>query len=156
MTVLILPAILVIAWILAAVGVSGPGTAAGAGFADDAMAWVLFMPVGCTFVVSSLMHTFLAKSTAKNIGWVTNGFQYEIGFVCLGLGITGLLAPYLSSDAWIAISIPTTTFLVLAGVNHVVEMVRKSNYAPGNTMILISDFGTPISLWVLLFMTNAI
>jgi len=87
---------------------------------------------------------------------VTNGFQYEIGFVSLGLGIAGVLAPYMNPDSWIIISIPTTTFLVLAGVNHVIEMVEKKNYAPGNTLVLISDFGTPLSLWILLFMTSTI
>lgn len=156
MGVIILPLFLVIAWILAAVGVSGPGTESGAGFVDDAMAWVLFLPVGCIFISSSIMHTVLAKNTAKNIGWQTNGFQYEIGFVSLGLGIAGVLAPYLDPDTWLIVTIPTTTFLVLAGVNHIVEMVRKHNYAPGNTVILVSNFGTPISLWILLFLTGTI
>jgi hypothetical protein len=30
-------------------------------------------------------------------------------------------------------------FLLLAGLNHVVEIVREKNYAPGNTAILISE-----------------
>jgi hypothetical protein len=39
---------------------------------------------------------------------------------------------------------------------HVVEIVRERNYAPGNTAILISDFGVPISLFALLISTGAI
>jgi len=64
MGVLFLPAFLIIAWLLAAFGVAGPGTGAGAGFADNAMAWVLLLPVGSIFISSSIMHTFLAKQTA--------------------------------------------------------------------------------------------
>jgi len=35
-------------------------------------------------------------------------------------------------------------------VNHVVEIVQKKNYAPNNTLILIWDFGVPISVVALL------
>jgi hypothetical protein len=41
-------------------------------------------------------------------------------------------------------------------VNHVREIIRDRNYAPGNTAILISDFGVPVSLVALLLATNAI
>ena len=44
------------------------------------------------------------------------------------------------------VSFPIVAFLFLAGVNHVVEIVRKKNYAPNNTLILIWDFGIPISV----------
>jgi len=47
-------------------------------------------------------------------------------------------------------------FLFLAGVNHAREIFTERNYAPGNTFILISDFGVPISLLALLISTSAI
>lgn len=47
-------------------------------------------------------------------------------------------------------------FLLLAGLNHVVEIVRDKNYAPGNTAILLSDLGVPNSLFVLLISTGAV
>ncbi len=31
-------------------------------------------------LVSGVMHTIFAKSTAKNIGWTTSPFQHELGF----------------------------------------------------------------------------
>lgn len=37
-------------------------------------------------------------------------------------------------------------FLVGAGVNHVIEILRDKNFAPGSTLVLIYDFGLPISL----------
>ncbi len=114
------------------------------------MRWLLFLPVGIQFIVSGFMHTVFAKSTAKNIGWVTNGFQYEIGFVCWGIGIAGLLAMVRGPEAWLVSSVPVIVFLVLAGVQHVKQMAVERNFKPGNSLILISDFGLPISLIALL------
>ncbi len=71
-------------------------------------------------------------------------------WVCLGLGIAGIVSAHLSQDAWIIVAIVNTPFLVLAGLKHVKEMIRDKNFAPGNTLILIFDFGTPISIWALL------
>mgnify|MGYP006921751871 CR=1 FL=1 len=48
------------------------------------------------------------------------------------------------------LAIIATSFLVFAGINHIVEMVKKKNFSPGNTLVLIYDFGLPLSLWPLL------
>jgi hypothetical protein len=58
--------------------------------------------------------------------------------------------------AWVAASIAGGLFLLLAGLNHVVEIVRDKNYAPGNTAILLSDLGVPASLLALLISTGAV
>jgi hypothetical protein len=53
-------------------------------------------------------------------------------------------------------SIASGLFLLIAGINHIVEIVRSRNYAPGQTVILISDFGIPLSLLILLIATGAV
>jgi hypothetical protein len=53
-------------------------------------------------------------------------------------------------------SIASGLFLLSAGINHITEIVRSRNYAPGQTVILISDFGIPLSLLILLIATGAI
>ena len=53
-------------------------------------------------------------------------------------------------EAWLVISVPVIVFLVLAGVQHVKQMAVETNFKPGNSRILISDFGLPISLIALL------
>ena len=78
------------------------------------------------------------------------------GVLSLGLGIAGIYASMNGSQSWIAVTIPTSTFLFFAGVNHVVEMVRNHNDNPGNTFVCISDFGVPISLWALLFAAHVV
>lgn len=149
--VLVLPTVWAVAWVLALAGVQASGYHPGQGFAVNAIRWMLYLPAGWMFIVSGLMHTKYAQRTAALIGWQTNGFQYELGFVSFGLGLAGIYASLHGSQSWVAVTIPTTTFLVFAGVNHVVEMVRDHNLNPGNTFVCISDFGLPISLWALLF-----
>lgn len=147
---LILPGLFVMAWIFALSGSSAPGAVAGEALAISYLKWLLYF-AGYVFIASSIMHSVLAKKTAQSIGWITNGFQYEIAFVSLGLGIASFYAVYHGWEAWVAVSIPIITFLFLAGLNHLKEMVKDKNYAPNNSLILIWDFGLPISLAMLLW-----
>ncbi len=142
--------VLVTTVMLALAGVGAPGAAADANTSLLAIHWIVYLPLGWMALASGVMHTVFAKSTAKNIGWTTSPFQHELGFVSLGLGIAGIVSAHLSQDAWIIVAIVNTPFLVLAGLNHVKEMIRDKNFSPGNTLILIFDFGTPISIWAVL------
>ena len=151
MAVIFLPGVLLLAWILAIVGVEAPGASSGAEFSDNAMRWMMTLPAGGMFVVSGFMHTFLAKQTAKNIGWQSNGFQYELGFVSLGIGIAGIWAAYLDQPAWLVLSIVISAFLLGAAGLHLKEMFVERNFNLGNTIVLIYDIGLPISLWALYF-----
>jgi len=152
---LVLPGMIAAAWILALFGVSSPGSGGVSGFNEEnTIRWVLYF-AGWVFLFSSVMHSIFAKKMAKSIGWKTNGFQYEIAAVSLGLGLGCFYAVYRGAEAWVAVSLPIISFLLLAGVNHVVEIVKKKNYAPNNTLILIWDFGVPISLIVLLLSIGA-
>jgi hypothetical protein len=112
--------------------------------------------MGWSLAGGSVTHTIFARDTAKAIGWETNGFQYEVGFASLGIGLAGIYAANVGDgSAWVVASLAGGIFLLLAGFNHIVEIVRDRNYAPGNTAILISDLGVPISLLALLFATGA-
>jgi hypothetical protein len=147
----------VLAWVFALVGWHAPGTDAATPFAEQALRWVLYIALGWTAAVGSLMHTAFARRTAASIGWETNGFQYEVGFANLAVGLGGIYAG--ASDApaaWIVASLAGGVFLVLAALNHIVEIFRQRNYAPGNTAILLSDLGVPVSLFALLVATGTI
>ena len=147
---------LVLAWVFGLLGLQAPGQPTDASLAVSLLHWMFYLPAGWMFVASGVMHTVFAKSTAKNIGWKTNGFQYELGFASFGLGIAGILAAYKGSGSWLELTVVITAFLVLAGINHIVEMAKSKNFKPGNTVILIYDFGLPISLWVLLYLAGLI
>ena len=64
-----------------------------------ALAWMFFLPVGIIFIFSGFIYTVLANSTAQSLGWMSNGFQKEIGFVSWGIGAAGLVASGMGSDA---------------------------------------------------------
>ena len=127
--------------------------------AASALAIVTPTAVGLVGLLAFVRHFVFHESDAKRLGWESTGaeFQYEVGFANLAVGLAGIYAANQdASQAWIAAALAGGVFLALAGAYHVVEIVRDRNYAPGNTAILISDFGTPISLLVLLLATNAI
>jgi hypothetical protein len=154
--VLSLPLLLLLSWVFALVGIAPFGAEASDTFADTAMRWVLFLALGWGGLGGFVTHVFFGRQVAKSIGWEHNGFQTEVGFANLAIGVAGVVASLLTGDAWIVATVAGTAFLGMAGVNHVIEIVREKNYAPGNTLILISDFGIPISLWALLFATGTI
>lgn len=151
------PLAFVLAWVFALIGLEPINTSSSADFDELAIRWMLFLGMGWSLLGGSVTHTIFARSTAKAIGWETNGFQYEVGFASIGIGLAGIFASAVTEpDAWIAASLAGGIFLLLAGVNHIVEIVRDRNYAPGNTAILISDLGVPMSLLALLISTGAI
>jgi hypothetical protein len=150
------PLTLVLAWVFTLLNWTTPWGTADPTFSENALAWMFFLPAGIMFITSGFMHTVLAKSTAKSIGWVTNGFQKEIGFVSWGLGVAGLVASGMGTDAWIVLTIVISFFLLLAAAQHIFEIVKSKNLSPGNTVILIYDLGLPISLWALLISNGSL
>ncbi len=147
---LVLPGMLVAAWVFALSGSTAPGAMASDTAAISDLRWLLYF-AGWVFIFSSIMHSVFAKKMAASIGWKTNGFQYELAGFSLGLGLASFYAAYHGLEAWVAVSIPIICFLALAGLNHLKEIVKDGNYAPNNTMILIWDFGMPLSLALLLW-----
>lgn len=146
---------LVLAWVFALIGITAPGALPDDTTWDSVMRWLLFLPAGCMYIASFVMHTVFAKKTAANIGWQTNGFQYEIGFASLGLGIAGIIAGASVPAAWLPVAVAGSVFLVLAGANHVRLMVKDRNLRAGNTLILLYDFGLPISFAIALISLGA-
>jgi hypothetical protein len=151
------PLLFLLSWLFAAIGWNAPGADGSIPFDEQALRWMLFLGLGWSLAGGSLSHTVFARDTAKAIGWETNGFQYEVGFASLGMGLAAIYASTVdSSAAWVVAAIAGGTFLFIAGINHIVEIARSRNYAPGNTVIILSDFGVPISLLVLLLATGSL
>ncbi|MFD1411112.1 DUF6790 family protein [Lapidilactobacillus gannanensis] len=94
-------------------------------------------------------HVLLRKKVAQSIGWVTNGFQIELGIVSLGIGICGILSYWFRDGFWLATLIPVAVFLIGAGVLHIKEMMRDKNFNSGNVTIIMPDFLIPLTLGIL-------
>ncbi len=112
----------------------------------------LVFTVGFFGLFNFVGHVILRKKVAKKIGWVSNGFQIELGLISLGIGISGILCYWFRDGFWIATAIPFSFFLIGAGILHIIEIVKNKNFNPGNTWIILPDFLMPITLIVLLIM----
>jgi Family of unknown function (DUF6790) len=109
----------------------------------------LVFTVGFFGLFNFIGHSFLSEKVANRIGWITNGFQKELGYVSFGIGICGIMCFYIRDTFWLATIIPFSTFLLGAAFLHSKEIIKTKNYKPGNTWIIIPDVLMPITLIVL-------
>ncbi len=98
-------------------------------------------------------HIIYADEVAAGIGWpLDSGFQMELGFASIGIGIVGFLGFWIRSF-WLPFLITKTTFMWGAGLTHVLDMLRNNNLSPSNTgLIVYWDFLFPVLLIVLFFL----
>jgi hypothetical protein len=95
-------------------------------------------------------HIIFANEVASGIGWpVNSGFQMELGFASVGIGIVGFLG-FWRKAYWIPFIITKILFGWGAGLTHILHAVQQSNFSPGNTgVVLYWDFLFPLFLTVL-------
>lgn len=86
----------------------------------------LVFGIGVFGLINFVGHTFFSEKIARTIGWTSNGFQKELGFVSFGIGLCGVLCFWFRDGFWIATAIPFSVFLVGAGCMHVVEIIKNS------------------------------
>jgi hypothetical protein len=92
-------------------------------------------------------HIIYADQVAVGIGWpVNSGFQMELGFASIGIGLIGFLGFWIRSF-WLPFIITKTTFMWGAGITHILHMIQHGNFSPSNTgAIVYWDFLLPILL----------
>lgn len=122
--------------------------------------WFLFFAIGVTYIFNGIMHLAFGDMAAASIGWENNGFQAEVGFASIGIGIVGIMAfprrmPY---SLKLAALIGPACFLWGAAGTHIVDIFTTGNMAPNNAgVILYTDIFIPVIgfvLWALAFTTR--
>ena len=95
-------------------------------------------------------HIIYADEVAAGIGWPLNsGFQMELGFASIGIGIVGFLS-FWNRAYWFPYIIIKFIFGWGAGLTHILHMVQHNNFAPGNAgIILYWDFLFPVFMIIL-------
>jgi len=114
----------------------------------------LVVGIGLFGLWNFIGHTLMAEQIAQSIGWTSNGFQQELGWVSLGIGIAGLLCFWIRDRFWWATAIPFSTFLLGAAGIHLVEIMEKGNLNPGNTWIILPDLLMSLTVIILLLLNR--
>jgi len=95
-------------------------------------------------------HIIFANEVATGIGWPLNsGFQMELGFASIGIGIVGFLS-FWNRSFWVPFIIVKTLFGWGAGLTHILHAIQHNNFEAGNVgIVLYWDFLLPIFMIVL-------
>lgn len=124
----------------------------GIGLAETLLLHQLFF-LGISMFLSAYGHIFMSEEIAAQIGWVSNGFQKELGMVSLGIGICGFLAVKFRGLFWVPIIIISAVFFFGASIVHIQELIAVDNFNPGNVLTIIPDLLGPITMIVLGLLT---
>jgi len=95
-------------------------------------------------------HILYADQVASSIGWpIQSGFQMELAFAAIGIGIVGAIG-FWNKSFWLPFIIAKTSFMWGAGLTHLLDSINHGNYSPSNTGIVVTwDFLLPVILIVL-------
>lgn len=115
--------------------------------------WFLLTGIGITYIYNGIMHTMFGELSAQLIGWEDNGFQAEVGYASLGMGILGIFAslrrmPF--STKFAALIVPACFLWGAAGA-HIADIIETGNMASHNAgTVLYTDIIVPVigfALW---------
>ena len=100
-------------------------------------------------------HIIYADEVASGIGWPLNsGFQMELGFASVGIGLIGFIG-FWNQSFWLPFILSKTIFMWGAGITHVIHIIQEQNFSSGNAgIVLYWDFIFPVIL-IILYVTFA-
>ena len=109
--------------------------------------WWIVVTIGVAGIVGGLFHLFDGPSIAKEIGYTRGdgGFQTEVGFGDLALGLAAVLCVWFRDRYWLAILIVATVSLWGDAFGHIHQEVVNDNHDPDNTgPVLYADILVPL------------
>jgi hypothetical protein len=104
--------------------------------------------IGWSMLGAGISHLLFSRRTSASIGFAPGGFQLEVGFADLAMGIVALLAASYSKEYALAIILTSSIYRVGCGLGHVRSIVQERNFAINNTAILVVNFLVPAFLLV--------
>ena len=102
--------------------------------------------IGWAMLGGGIAHLLFSRKISASIGYEHTGFQSEVGFADVAMGIVALFAASYSKEYWLAIILTSSIYRVGCGIVHVRSVVRDRNFAVNNTAILAIDFLVPAFL----------
>lgn len=100
-------------------------------------------------------HIIYADEVARSIGWpLDSGFQMELAFALIGVGILGAIG-FWNRSYWLPFIIAKTPFMWGAGFTHILHQIQQDNFSPSNTgIVVIWDLVFPVLLIALYSLYN--
>jgi hypothetical protein len=114
--------------------------------------WWLVVAIGVAGIVGGLFHLFDGARIAREIGFTRGdgGFQTEVGFGDLALGVAAVLCIWFRDRYWLAIVVVATISLWGDAFGHIHQEVVNDNHDPDNTgPVLYADILFPLVAIVL-------
>jgi uncharacterized protein DUF6790 len=114
--------------------------------------WWLVVAIGVAGIVGALFHLFDGARIAEEIGFTRGdgGFQTEVGFGDLALGVAAVLCIWFRDRYWLAIVVVATISLWGDAFGHIHQAVVNDNHDPDNTgPVLYADILFPLVAVVL-------
>ena len=109
--------------------------------------WVSFFALGVAALYAFVIHAFFPAVAAHSIGWPTSPFQYEIAVANLAIGIIAILSFTSHFSFRLATTIAAIIWLWGDAGNHLYQLIRFHNFAPGNAgSWLMTDLVIPLIL----------
>lgn len=99
---------------------------------DIFLSQLMFFAVGLSGISGFIFHAFFPVMTAQFIGWENSPFQFEVAMANLGMGCMGIFGYRASRGYQIATTVFTASFLWGAALGHIIQMISRGNFAPGN------------------------
>ncbi|MFT0893260.1 DUF6790 family protein [Pseudochelatococcus sp. G4_1912] len=117
--------------------------------------YFLLFSIGLAFFYNFIMHVFFGEMSAAFIGWQNSPFQAEVGYASLGFALVALLAVSRGFEMKLAAIAGPACFLWGASIGHIIQIVTKGNFAPGNAGIMLySDILLPVVGLLLLWLSR--
>jgi hypothetical protein len=109
--------------------------------------WWIVVTIGVAGIVGGLFHLLDGASIAKEIGFTRGdgGFQTEVGFGDLALGVAAVLCIWFRDRYWLAIVVVATISLWGDAFGHIHQEIVNDNHDPDNTgPVLYADLVVPL------------
>ena len=109
--------------------------------------WWIVVMIGAAGIVGGLFHLLDGASIAQEIGFTRGdgGFQTEVGFGDLALGVAAALCVWFRDRYWLAIVVVATISLWGDAFGHIHQGIVNDNHDPDNTgPVLYVDIAVPL------------
>jgi hypothetical protein len=119
----------------------------GAAAVEVVLLWWIVVTIGVAGVVGGLFHLFDGPDIAREIGFTRGdgGFQTEVGFGDLALGLAAIGCVWFRDRYWLAVLIVAAVSLWGDAYGHLHQEAVNDNHDPDNTgPVLYSDILVPL------------